>query len=535
MRRLVALTMVFAVAGLAGAATAGAADPVVMAAGDVACANKGITTPGACSHPYTSNLLLAQQRSAEGLAAVLAPGDLQYESGTLSGFRSYFGPSWGRLGSVLRPVPGNHEYQTSGAAGYYDYFAEIGAPTGKRGQGWYSFDVGGWHIIGLNSSNACSPVSCAAGSAQEVWLRNDLAQTTKACIMAFVHHPLASAPKLKPLWQALYDAGADFVLAGHTHTYKKPVARNPSGASDAKGPREVIVGTGGKSGGIYGALKLTLHPNSADWRFVGSGTSDSGSATCHGTPTPPPPATPVASFGYVSSGLGVIFGDQSTGSPTSWSWDFGDGATSTAQNPGHVYAAAGTYTVTLTARNAAGSDTTSRQVTVSQSTTPPPPPGTGATLVADTKANVSSPAKNYGTDPTLRVRADTYQSYLRFTVGGLSGPVTGATLRLQAVTQKSNDGGKVYLIGDKLADGITPWTETNVTWATMPVLGTRILGSAGAVDPAVNGGVVSIPLDPSAFTGDGTYDLGLASASTSSAYYSSREGGTAPQLLLTTG
>ena len=105
--------------------------------------------------------------------------------------------------------------------------------------------------------------------------------------MAYWHHPLSSAPKLKDMWQDLYDAGADFVLDGHVHGYKKPVARNASGVADPNGPREVVVGSGGKSSGVYGLLKLTLHADSADWRFVGSGATDSGTATCHGTATPP--------------------------------------------------------------------------------------------------------------------------------------------------------------------------------------------------------------------------------------------------------
>jgi len=269
MRRLLLLAGAALCLAAAGAPPASAADPVVMAAGDVACDSAGISTPGLCSQTYTSNLMLSQKASAEGLAGVLALGDLQYPSGGLSDFRSYFGPSWGRLGSLLRPAPGNHEYQTSGAAGYFDYFAGLGVPTGKRGEGWYSFDIGSWHFVSLNSSDGCSPVKCSAGSPQETWLRNDLAATTKPCIAAYWHHPLSSVSGLKPLWQDLYDAGADFVLVGHNHGYSKPKAMNASGASDPAGPRQVVVGTGGKSGGVYGVLKLTLHAIRADGRLVG--------------------------------------------------------------------------------------------------------------------------------------------------------------------------------------------------------------------------------------------------------------------------
>lgn len=528
---LVALSLTACTASFAPAALG--ADPVVMAAGDVACNSAGTTTPGACSQRYTAGLALAQKSSAEGLAALIAPGDLQYPSGGLSDFQKWFGTSWGQpaLRSVLRPAPGNHEYQTSGAAGYFDYFASIGVPTGTRGQGWYSFDVGTWHFIALNSSNACSPVSCAKGSAQETWLRSDLSATRQPCIAAFWHHPLSSAPKLKDIWQDLYDAGADFVLDGHVHGYKKPVARNAAGAADPNGPREVVVGSGGKSSGVYGLLKLTLHPNGADWQFVGAGASDAGTATCHGAA--PTPGKPAAAFTSTTSGLGATVTDTSSGSPTSWAWSFGDGTSSTAQNPPvHTYGQPGTYTVSLTATNAAGSSTISKPVTVSA--TGPPPPAAGVTLVADTKANAGSPSKSYGADPTLRVRAGTYASFLRFTVSGLTRPVTGAVLELKAVTQASKVGGDVFLTSGLLTDGVTPWTESNLTWARMPATGTK-LGSAGAVDPAVAGGLVRITLSAGAFAaGDGTYDLALQSTSTSSAYYASRESGAGARLVLTT-
>jgi PKD domain-containing protein/serine aminopeptidase S33 family/calcineurin-like phosphoesterase family protein len=368
------------VGALAAVATSASADPVVMAAGDIACSAPGTLTPGDCSQAYTANLMVAQQSSSEGLAAALALGDLQYDSGGLGDFRAYFDPTWGRLRGILHPALGNHEYATSGASGYFDYFAGIGVGTGARGEGWYSFDVGAWHLIALNSSDGCKPVSCAAGSAQETWLRNDLAATTKPCVLAYWHHPLSTAAAEGAMWQDLYAAGADLVLAGHVHTYRRPSAHDASGASDPNGPREAIVGTGGKSGGIYGVLKLTLHDGSYDWQFVGSGTSDSGSASCHGSPPAPPPvAKPTASFAATTAGLTATFADTSTGAPTGWTWDFGDGGSSTAQSPSHSYARGGTYAVKLTAANAGGSTTATRQVTVSAGATPGPGPGSGGT------------------------------------------------------------------------------------------------------------------------------------------------------------
>ena len=535
MRRSVVVAAVSLLLSLTiGVSMASASGEVVMAAGDVACSNVGITTPGACSQRYTAGLALAQQQTR--LDALLAPGDLQYENGALSDFQKYFGTSWGvpALRGVLRPALGNHEYQTSGAAGYFDYFNSIGVGVGARGQGWYSFDVGSWHFVALNSSNACSPVSCAVGSPQEKWLKADLAATTKPCIGAYWHHPLSSVPKLKDFWQDLMNVGADIVIDGHVHGYKDKAPHDASGNPDPNGMREFVAGSGGKSSGVYGLLKLTLGSNGADYRFVGSGASDSGTITCHGPASGP--SAPVADFTSATSGLTATFTDTSTTSgQATYAWDFGDSSSSTAQNPSHTYAQDGTYQVKLTVTDAGGSNSVTKAVAVASG-------GGGGTqtqgvLVADTKANSGSPTKNYGSDPTIRVRLDNYQSYLRFTVSGLAGrAVTGAVLRLTAVTQSSKDGGDVFLIGDKLADGITPWTEANVTWATMPSFtGATKLGSVGPVDPATAGGVVDVALSPSAFAGgDGTYNLGLKSLSTTSAYYATKEAGAGAQLILTT-
>jgi PKD repeat protein len=300
--------------------------------------------------------------------------------------------------------------------------------------------------------------------------------------------------------------------------------------------REFVAGSGGKSSGVYGLLKLTLAANGADYRFVGSGASDSGTITCHGTTQP---TQPVAGFSAVTSGLTATFTDTSTTSgSTTYAWSFGDAATSTAQNPSHAYAQAGTYQVKLTVTDANGSASITKPVTVSTGGGGGGGGQTLGVLVADTKANSGSPTKNYGADPTIRVRADNYQSYLRFTVSGLAGrPVTGAVLRLKAVTQSTKDGGDVFLIGDRLADGVTPWTEANVTWATMPSFaGATKLGSAGPVNPATAGGIVDVALSPGAFaSGDGTYNLGLKSVTASSAYYATKEAGSGAQLILTTG
>ena len=257
-RRAGAAAVLWIVLGaLAQTAPAAAADPVIMAAGDIACDSAGSASPGLCSDLYTSNLALDQKNSAGGLAALLALGDTQYANSTVAEYARGFDRSWGRpeLRGVLRPAPGNHEYNTPGASGYFDYFQSIGVNVGARGKGWYSYDVGTWHIVALNSSDVCTKVSCAAGSEQEKWLKADLAASNAPCTLAYWHHPLSTAAAERPMWQDLYDAGVDFVLTGHVHGYKAPRAIDPSGATDANGPREVVVGTGGKSGGTREILR----------------------------------------------------------------------------------------------------------------------------------------------------------------------------------------------------------------------------------------------------------------------------------------
>jgi PKD repeat protein len=434
-----------------------------MAAGDIACAKQNAGGPGKCSQMYTSDLALAQKNSFEGLDAVLALGDEQYEDATLTNLQQWFDPSWGRLNSILKPAPGNHEYdRVPNATGYFDYFASKAVQTGGR-DGWYSFDLGSWHLVSLNSSNACSVVSCASGSPQESWLRNDLAATGQPCILAYWHHPFGNAPKERDMWQDLYTYGVDFVLTGHNHKYIAPIARNPNGTPDANGPREVVIGTGGDDAYGSGLLKMNLHANSADWRFVGSGASDSGSANCHGSTPPPipppvitPPTTPKPKFEATPQDLTVSFEDISntyspdpTVTPT-WFWDFGDGTTSIEHAPVHPYAKAGTYEVTfrITASGLTG-ETTGR-VTVEAPATPPvtpsapaisgPPGGGGntqttATTVTTTPAPAPEPnpdTKNTANNARLLGLRLSYAS--RLTLTGLR---KGFRVTLKAPTGKT--------------------------------------------------------------------------------------------------
>jgi hypothetical protein len=210
--------------------------------------------------------------------------------------------------SITYPVPGNHDYHTAGASGYYDYFNGVGNQTGRAGdrdKGYYSFDIGSWHLVALNS-NCWAIGGCHAGSPQETWLRSDLAAHPRRCALAYWHHPRFSAgtygnvSTYQDLWQALEDHGAEIVLAGHDHNYQRYAPQTATGAADPNGIRSFVVGTGGKThypvdagpapnreaanGDSYGVLKLTLHPNRYDWRFepeAGASFTDSGSDACH--------------------------------------------------------------------------------------------------------------------------------------------------------------------------------------------------------------------------------------------------------------
>jgi hypothetical protein len=288
---------------------AGGPTVVIAAAGDIACPS--------CDQLQTANVLDGML-ALEDLAAVLAVGDNAYPRGVLSDYVTEYGPSWGQppLLAITHPVPGNHEYtQGDGkAGGYFDYFDGVGAADGRagqRGKGYYSFNVGTWHIVALNSSNACSPVHCEMGSDQQQWLAADLAANPAPCTLAYWHHPRfqqgtvhGDLPAIAPLWNTLYDAGADLVIEAHEHNYQQLAPLDKDGNLDpARGIRSFVVGTGG-SEGFYtsfgaahadavetrvvktnGVLELTLRPGGYDFRFVTvtgqvpSGAS--GSGACH--------------------------------------------------------------------------------------------------------------------------------------------------------------------------------------------------------------------------------------------------------------
>lgn len=280
-------------------------DPVLAFAGDIAsCSTTGDEATAALLDGVTGT--------------VATTGDNVYPDGTATEFTNCYEPSWGRHKGRTRPSTGNHDYHTVGAGDYFSYF---GSAAGDPGKGYYSYDVGTWHIVSLNS-NCAAVGGCAAGSPQEQWLRADLAANSKDCTLAYWHHPLfSSGPHgnhkfMQAIWQALYDAGADVVVNGHDHDYERFEPQTSTGGLDTEhGIREFVAGMGGRShdsfvsvqansavrdASAFGVLKLTLHTTSYDWQFVpqaGQTFTDTGSTNCAtGSPPPPPPPPTTANL-----------------------------------------------------------------------------------------------------------------------------------------------------------------------------------------------------------------------------------------------
>jgi hypothetical protein len=290
---------------------AAAVDPVVAAAGDIACAPPGTWTSTKCHQTATANLL-----AAGNYDAVLPLGDEQYNCGQLRAFGQVYDKSWGPYKGVSNPIVGDNEYagngcSTQGAEGYYTYFGDRASPQEPgctiNCKGYYSYDVGSWHVVALNSECTQPGVGgCSASSPQVRWLRNDLDTHSNMCTLAYFHRPYFSdkggtVAKVKQLFTQLYIHHADVLLVGHQHIYERFGLQNPAGADDPNsGIRQFIVGTGGKSqtalasqppagsemrnSGTFGVLQLTLHPTSYDWQFVpesGKSFTDTGSQACH--------------------------------------------------------------------------------------------------------------------------------------------------------------------------------------------------------------------------------------------------------------
>lgn len=293
-------------------------DPIVMAAGDIACDplstsfNAGNGTTGNCRAKAVADVITAQNP-----AAVLLLGDNQYYCGSLAAYQNSYDLSWGAFKAKTHPSVGNHEYiidggtdpthatgcntTNAGAAGYFNYF---GAAAGEPAKGYYSYDIGSWHVLVINS-NCSDAGGCGTTSSQYLWVKQELTTHTNACTLAYWHIPVYSSGgrssiNAQKIYQLLYDYNADLVLAGHDHTYERFAPQDGLGnRDDVRGIREFIVGTGGSNHTTlaalqpnsevfnettYGALKLTLHNNSYDWQFLpeaGKTFTDSGTTMCH--------------------------------------------------------------------------------------------------------------------------------------------------------------------------------------------------------------------------------------------------------------
>ncbi len=471
-------------------------DPIIAAAGDIACDpsdgnfNGGNGTTNSCRQKAVSDLFVGKNFSA-----VLALGDIQYDDGAPSKYLQSFDPSWGRAKNIIHPAVGNHEYQTAGAGGYYNYF---GAAAGDKTKGYYSYDIGAWHLIALNSN--CSQVGgCGAGSPQEQWLKADLAAHPSMCTLAYWHHPRFSSGEhggntsYDAFWKDLYAAGAEIVLSGHDHDYERFAAQNPSGAADPNGIQQFVVGTGGKNhyafnptqpnslvrnSDTYGILKLTLHSTSYDWQFVpesGKTFTDSGTMNCRGTAS--------------------TNGSVPTNTPVS-------------KPP--TLAATPTAVGTLPAPSPTQSSSSTGSVAFSP--------------VADAYVTAAIPNANYGGSQRLRFDASpVINSYLMFNIQGLNTQVVTAKLRVYA-DSSSSVGCKLFRISD------VSWGEKAITFNNAPALGSQI-GSYGAFKSST-----WIEIDvTSLITGNGTFSLAIAGINSTSLGFASRESGAnAPQLIVTT-
>jgi acid phosphatase type 7 len=262
-------------------------DPVLVGAGDIA----------ACDSDGDEKTAVLLDNIP---GTVFTLGDNAYPDGTREQFAKCYEPTWGRHKARTRPAAGNHDYQTRGASGYFDYF---GSAAGDRDKGYYSYELGRWHVVVINSN--CRQIGgCHEGSPQENWLRADLASHRGPCTVAMWHHPRFSSaehgndPSMRDIWKTLQDKGVDLVLAGHDHDYERFGPQDADGNADENGIRSIVAGTGGRSfypfgriqpnsivrhTGTPGVLKLTLRPDSYDWEFVpaaGSTFTDTGTAKC---------------------------------------------------------------------------------------------------------------------------------------------------------------------------------------------------------------------------------------------------------------
>jgi chitodextrinase len=536
-------------------------DPVIAAAGDIACAPPATRTSSKCHQQDTANLL-----TAGGYDTVLPLGDTQYECGQLSAYQAVYDPTWGQVKSISHPAAGDNEYTSStcttpGASGYFTYFGAAASPQDQpctqACKGYYSYDLGSWHIIALNSE--CSQVGgCGSTSPQGQWLKADLAAHPAACTLAYWHRPYftdggSTSSSTRSFVKTLYAAHADVLLVGHQHIYERFAPMNPSQVDDPNGIRQFIVGTGGKSHGslattpppnaeardktAYGVLRLTLHAGSYDWQFVpeaGKTFTDSGTQACHGgggdttPPTAPTGLTATAPSG-AQVNLSWTASTDNVGVTGYRIYRNGAFLANTGTTPSFTdttVAAGTTYSYQVSAVDAAANESARSN---SASVTTPPSPGTLTfDPTDDAYVEQAAPTSNFGAATRLVADNSPVDHFLvRFDVA-LTGctTITAASLRLtvgSGSTDNSPSGGNFFTTG-------TGWNEATVTWNTAPAAGSAV-GSLGAV--AIN---TTYSLDVTqAVTGPGPIAFRVSSTSSDGVRYFSKQGSAtqAPKLVIT--
>lgn len=320
---------------------------------------------------------------------VMAVGDNAYVGGTATEYGTCYQPTWGRHRSRTRPTPGDKDYVTAGAAGYWSYF---GAAAGDSGKFYYSYELGNWQVIVLNSK-----LPTSATSPQTLWLRQTLAASTKSCQVAYWHVPYVSSTStavrttLRPIWDVLYEFGVEIVVNANEKVYERFAPQRPDQTADPVGGiREFVVGTGGASrssfgviqpnsevrdASAHGVLRLTLGSTGYRWKFIpvaGKTFTDEGEGACGGAAAPPV-ANP---GGPYTSGFTVTFDGSGSfdpqGDALTYDWDFGDGSPhGSGVAPTHTYAAEGTYTVTLVVTGADGEASSPASTTATILNQPP--------------------------------------------------------------------------------------------------------------------------------------------------------------------
>jgi hypothetical protein len=519
-------------------------DPTLLAAGDI----------GDCTSPGSA---ATEQLLEELPGTVAAIGDLAYPDGSPTAINQCYDPTWGRQYARTRPALGDHDYGTGTAAAYFQYW---GSNAGTSGEGWYSYNLGSWHIVVLNTE--CGEISggCGAGSPEEQWLRADLAAHPAACTLAYFHEPLFSSaatsapadPEVEPFWQDLYNAGADVVVSAQYHSYERFAAQDPSGAADPSyGIREFVVGTGGRyaddpvvqvqpnsqviNDQTKGVLELTLHASSYSWQFIpvaGQTFTDSGSGTCHGAPGASNPTPPTSSatapaltnsakmtVSYTASdpsGPGLAEVDLYAEAPGQTSYAKVASNTSGGGAGSFSYTAAagdGTYSFYTIATDTAGnvqSTPSSPQATTLLDTTPPTSTATAPATSTATSWNVAYTASDSQggsglAEVDLYAEAPGQTSYAKVasnTSGGGSGSFS--------YTATAGDGTySFYTIATDKAGNVqstpsSPQASTTLSSPQASTTTTAVAPAAGTAGGAIGSAAVSATLSGASASAGGT-------------------------------